>query len=272
MGITINGQVLRRDSFLSDGTFAKVLPQEGLILHIDSEHKDCVPGVQTLNQTPYNTPSQMVYDLSGRGNHFQYYVSGVPTSVTLADNRFFQFNGSNQYLGIANDILPTDTPYTLLAWVFPINLASQDNSFPLYNTYGSSSSMGFWHHYNSNGDILYRTYGSTHGYVSGTLSGGHGLTNGSWQMTAVTWGNNGTSNQSYLRGYKNGELTNQVQLDNGHLNSGSRGGRIGMLNYRNTSSDYNYNGYIGLHLIYQRELSEDEIRSIYNLYRERYNV
>ena len=272
MGITINGQVLRRDSFLSDGTFAKVLPQEGLILHLDPEHKDCFPGVQVSNQAPYTSGSSTVYDLSGRGNHFTYYTNGTATTPSLSSNRFFQFDGSTQYMSIGTDILPTDTPYTLLAWVYPINLASQENSFPLYNTYASSSSEGFWHHYYSNGDILWRTYGDTHGYITGTLSGGHGLTNGSWQMTAVTWGNNGTSNQSYFKGYKNGEFTAQTLLEAGHRNVGGKGGTIGKLNYRRVTTDYNYNGYIGLHLIYQRELSGDEIRSIYNLYRERYNI
>lgn len=271
MGITINGQVLRRDSFLSDGTFAKVLPQEGLLLHLDPEHKDCYPGVQISNQAPYTSGSSTIYDLSGRGNNFTYYVNGAETAPTLSDNRFFQFNGINQYMRIGNDILPTDVSYTIIVWLYPINLSSMDCSFPIYNTYGNGSPYGFWHHFCSGGATLsWRHYSGGQGDASGDVA--LNATNGSWQMIAITWNNNGTSTNSYLKTYKNGVLQGSVAVPNGHGNVGSKGGTIGMLNYRNTANDYNYNGLLGLHLLYQRDLSQDEIRSIYNLYRERYNV
>jgi hypothetical protein len=271
MGIDINGVQVNRTSVNSSGQSTKTLPLDGLILHLDSEHINCYPGADVSANAPYSSTSATIYDLSGRGNNFTYYVGATATAPTLYNNRFFQFNGSNQYMKIGTDILETDVPYTIIVWLHPFNLASADNSFPIYNTYGNGSPYGFWHHYGSDGILRWRHYSGGQGDGAGDISS-HNISNNSWQMSAITWSNNGTSTQSYLKVYKNNALTGSAAVPYGHGNVGAKGGTIGMLNYRSTSGDYNYNGLIGLHLMYQRELSLYEIQGIYNLYRTRYGV
>jgi hypothetical protein len=271
MGIDINGVQINRASINSSGQATKTLPLDGLLFHLDPEHPNCYPGADISANAPYNSTSSTVYDLSGRGNNFTYYVAGTPTAPTLYNGRFFQFNGSNQYLQIGTDVLPTDVPYTILTWIYPFNLSSQDCSFPIYNTYGNGSPYGFWHHFCSGGATLsWRHYSGGYGDGAGDVT--LNATNNSWQMIAITWNNDGTTGNSYIKTFKNGVQQGSAAVPYGHGNVGAKGGRIGMLNYRSTSSDYNYNGLIGLQLLYQRDLSIYEIQSIYNLYRSRYNV
>jgi hypothetical protein len=271
MGIDINGMQVNRTSVNSSGQATKNLPLDGLILHLDSEHINCYPGSDVSANAPYNSTSATIYDLSGRGNNFTYYVGASATAPTLYNGRFFQFNGSNQYMKIGTDILPTDVPYTIIVWLYPFDMNSMGCSFPIYNTYGNGSPYGFWHHFCANGATLsWRHYSGGYGDGSGDVA--LNASNNAWQMIAITWNNDGTTTNSYIKTYKNGALQGSAAVPYGHGNVAGKGGTIGMLNYRSTSSDYNYNGLIGLHLLYQRDLSEYEIKGIYNLYRSRYGI
>jgi hypothetical protein len=130
---------------------------------------------------------------------------------------------------------------------------------PLFNTYYAD--LGFWHHFGLDNGLAYRHYGSTS--AAGTLSS-IGLVANVWQMTAVTW------DGSNIKLYKNATLQSSAALAAGYtVNSG---GRIGMLNARSVSSDYNWNGLIDIQMIYNRALSNNELIQTFNMYRNRFGI
>jgi hypothetical protein len=91
-----------------------------------------------------------------------------------------------------------------------------------------------------------------------------GLVANVWQMTAVTW------DGSNIKLYKNATLQSSAALAAGYtVNSG---GRIGMLNARSVSSDYNWNGLIDIQMIYNRALSNNELIQTFNMYRNRFGI
>jgi hypothetical protein len=218
---------------------------DGLVLWLDAENPGSYPG-----------SGNIVYDLSGNDNDFTHYTYGSASAPTISEGAF-SFNGSTQYLNIDSGIFTLNQPYTLYAFVKPTDLSSDDLSFPLFNSYNGGTA-GFWHHYDDNGYVQWRNSGST-----GTLSPGHELSNGSWACTAITW------DGSTITVYKNGVMIN-------YQSAGGYGvsdyGRIGMLSYRNTQNDYNYNGLIANQLLYTRALSAAEIQQNFRVQRERFGI
>ena len=191
-------------------------------------------------------------------------VSNPSSTLSLSNATFgadgsLSFNGSTSYVGVSNNILSSNSPYTLLAFLKPNGSNWGDNSMPLFNTYYAD--LGFWHHFGLDNGLAYRHYGSTS--AAGTLSS-IGLVANVWQMTAVTWdGYN-------IELYKNATLQSSAALTAGYtVNSG---GRIGMLNARSVSSDYNWNGWIDIEMIYNRALSNNELIQIFNMQRNRFGI
>jgi hypothetical protein len=175
------------------------------------------------------------------------------------------FDGASTRIDIEPDVLTTDSDYTIVAWLKPTNLSSQNYSFPLYNTWNSDN--GFWHHYVDNGYLAWRHYGGSNGGSSGELSG-HGMQNGVWGMTAVRF----SFGESRLSLFANGVKTNEANGVTGYASPGAAGGAIGMLANRGNSNDYNYNGELAKHLIYNRPLSDDEILQIYHQTRSKFSL
>jgi hypothetical protein len=181
------------------------------------------------------------------------------SNATFGSDGTLSFNGSTSYVGVSNNILSSNSPYTLLAFLKPNGSNWGDNSMPLFNTYYAD--LGFWHHFGLDNGLAYRHYGSTS--AAGTLSS-IGLVANVWQMTAVTW------DGSNIKLYKNATLQSSAALAAGYtVNSG---GRIGMLNARSVSSDYNWNGLIDIQMIYNRALSNNELIQTFNMYRNRFGI
>ena len=231
------------------------IPMSSLVFFLDATNSKSWPGSGTS-----------VFDVSGNGNHFTYRASGSATTPTISE-RSFSFNGSTQYLETTgNDCLTFSTPYTIGSLLKFNNISSSDYSFPTYNNYSESTNIyGFWHHYVSNGYISYRHYPSGSG-TSLDLSG-HGLSNGAWALTAMTW------DGATLKLYKNGVLQNSVALTTGFNAGGSgRKGRIGMLANRSTSGDYNYNGLIMTSFLYNRALTDEENFTLFQAMRGKVGI
>jgi hypothetical protein len=166
------------------------------------------------------------------------------------------FDGTNTYIQVSQDVLSSSSPYTLVTVLRPTDLASQENSFPQYNTYPS----GFWHHMQSDSWLLWR-----HTAGSGSLYP-HLMSNNTWGMHTISW------DGSTLRLYANGVLTTSTSTSAGYGNNGDGAARIGMLAQRSSGYDYNYNGRIPVNMVYNRALSQSEIFDIYEHFRPRYNL
>ena len=188
-------------------------------------------------------------------------ISGIST-LELMNNPFdangnLNFDGTNTHIQVNQDVLSTDSPYTLVTIMRPTDLANNEYSFPQYNTYPD----GFWHHVSSdNSTILWR-----HRSTSGSF-GGHGMSNNTWGMHSLTW--DGTT----LKLYSNGVLVSSTTGAAGYNNNGSGKARIGMLSQRSSGYDYNYNGRIPVNMVYNRAITQSEMFDIYEHFRPRYSL
>lgn len=232
------------------------IPIQSLVFFIDATNVKSWPGSGTS-----------VFDVSGNNNHFTYRASGSATTPVISETSF-SFNGSTQYLETTgNDCITFSTPYTMGSLLKFNNISSSDYSFPTYNNYSeSTNTYGLWHHYVSSGIISYRHWPTSGTGISADLSG-HGLSNGAWALTVISW------DGATLKLYKNGVLQNSVAMTTG-FNAGGTGrkGRIGMLANRSTSGDYNYNGLIKTSFLYDRALSDDEILILFQAMRGKVNI
>jgi hypothetical protein len=188
-------------------------------------------------------------------------ISGNST-LELMNNPFdsngdLNFDGTNTHIQVSQDVLSTNSPYTLVTIMRPTDLANNEYSFPQYNTYPD----GFWHHVSSDGStILWR-----HRSTSGSF-GGHGMSNDTWGMHSLTW--DGTT----LKLYSNGVLVDSTTSAAGYNNNGSGKARIGMLSQRSSGYDYNYNGRIPVNMVYNRAITQSEMFDIYEHFRPRYSL
>jgi len=178
------------------------------------------------------------------------------------DLRTWMFDGTNDYIEFPSDVMNDDDEYTLSIWLKPNGSSWGNNAIPMYNTYPGNGSYGFWHHFGHDNVLRWRHGGST--YTTGDLSG-IGLVANEWQLTTVTWDN------TTLRLYKNGIQTNSTTSPGAFRRSGA-GARIGMLNYRRTSSDYNWNGDIACQHVYNRALTAEEVLQNFNAQRARFGI
>lgn len=205
----------------------------------------------------FDSGETIAYDIVGGNN-------GTLTNGVSHNNtpKTWLFDGTNDYIQMPSDIFTDNGSYTLSAWLKPNGSSWGNNAIPLYNTYSGNSSYGFWHHFGHDNVLRWRHGGTS--YTVGDLSG-IGLVADTWQLTTITW------DRTTLRLYKNGQQVNSTTAPSDFRRSGA-GARIGMLNYRRTSSDYNWNGCIANHHVYDRALSKEEVLQNYNAQRSRFGL
>lgn len=188
-------------------------------------------------------------------------ISGVSTLEVMNSpfdgNGNLNLDGTNTYIQVSQDVLSSNSPYTLVTVLRPTNLSNMENSFPQYNTHPS----GFWHHMNSDGSSLLWRHANGNGNITG-----HGMSNNTWGMHSITW------DGSTLKLFTNGELVNSTSTSASYANNGGGLARIGMLAQRSSGYDYNYNGRIPVNMVYNRALSQSEMFDIYEHFRPRYSL
>jgi hypothetical protein len=167
------------------------------------------------------------------------------------------FDGTNTYIQVSQDVLSSSSPYTLVTVMRPTDLANMEYSFPQYNTYP----YGFWHHMGSDGSTILWRHNGTDGSMAG-----HGMSNNTWGMHSITY--DGTT----LKLYSNGALVTSTTAAGGYVNNGSGLARIGMLSQRNSGYDYNYNGKIPVNMVFNRAITQSEMFDIYEHFRPRYSL
>ena len=171
----------------------------------------------------------------------------------------WMFDGANDHIEFPECILEDEGQYTLSIWLRPNGSSWGNNAIPTYNSYGSN---GIWHHFGHDNVLRWRHNGAT--YTTGNLSG-IGLVANQWQLTTITWDN------TTLRLYKNGVEQNSTTAPRA-FRRGLVGARMGMLNYRRTSGDYNWNGDIACQHVYTRALTADEVMQNFNAQRARFGL
>jgi hypothetical protein len=230
------------DRILSDGEVAQNYYQTpitttGLVLAIDPS-----------NLVSYESGSTNVYSLVNN-------ITGNLINGVTHDSKTFTFDGLDDHIRFNEDVLDTNGEYTLSAWLRPNGSSWGHNAMALYNTYPGNGNSGMWHHFGEDNVLRWRHGGST--YTVGDLTG-IGLVANEWQLTTITW------DRTTLKLYKNGKLMNSTTAASDFSKSVSGQARIGMLNYRRTSDDYNWNGDVSIHQVYNTALSQEEILQNYN--------
>jgi hypothetical protein len=221
---------------------------DGLVLHLDAANKNSYPGA-----------GNTWFDLSGNSNNGAL-VNGVGYS---SDNKgFMQFDGVDDYFRL-NSFTPISTEFTISAFVFPISSGGADSDRfggTLFSQDPSSSSQRYplWLRIKDT-EISYSIWNSD---VDGEITDGASFTQNNWHYIAVIAKKNGV-----LKIFHNdfllveGTCPNQGTWNNNFYIGDLRAGRNIM-----------FGGYVSNTLVYNRLLSNDEIRQNFEALRGRYDI
>lgn len=210
------------------------IPIDGLVFCVDSENIKSYPGTGTN-----------VNDVSGN------FSPGSLTNGAAVTSNGFSFDGSNDFLNFGNKTLDVSNGYTAIMIARFVNFnggSFRYNQPPVYiNFYSGGNSRLRWETY---GGASMRTSAALptnqNVFVAGTYAG------------TLTQGGTATA-----RTYVNGELDNTATLASGPSLAATfvLGEYAGYMN-----------GAIRYFSFYNRELSAEEIKQIYNSINERFGV
>ncbi len=248
----------RWDNLVIAGTGSEILAQEGLVLWLDAS-----------NPLSYSGEGDIWYDLSGNDNH------GTINSPIFNDS-YFEFNGQTGAIEIPHDdSLNPGNEITITAWfrlregvLDYVNETGEMHTIVHKgnpNQVDPEESIGFWMSYDNrlNRNRLWYQVGDSEGSWGrfvGNQSAFH-LEEDTEYFTAMV-----VKNQS-LAGYIDTMISGWAsfngvqQIDNDGIL------RIGA---RRSLSDRVMNGFIGEVRIYDRALSDNELRQIYNATKYKY--
>ena len=219
----------------------------GMVLYLDAN-----------NPSSY-TSGNVWYDLSGAGNNGSFSTAPTLTSVS---NRYFEFDGTNDYVTLPNTSLDIRTQMTVSAWV-------QWNTFDLNMIYGigydNATSQEQFQLRTYNGNLETGTFGGgLTSIVQASLSGNNIVTNQWYMITSVF-----TSSydfELYVNDQMVGSLSRGIILnDSGNppvIGATITGGNYGRY----------FNGNIGEVYVYNRDLSSAEVQDNFNATRLTYGV
>jgi hypothetical protein len=205
---------------------------DGLVLYLDAANKRSYPGSGTT-----------WYDLSGKNNHATM-INGVTFSSNSAKGSMF-FDGDNDRVDINS--LGTYSQYTIMYFL---------------NRYGGNR-MPF----GATSDLFYHFGDNSWRYVHGGV-GGEFYYPKTVSIPDNTWGNwafsyNGQSVKVYRQTVYEGE-----QATTGTANFG-----VGIkLGYYSGGSAYTFSGLMSNIMIYNKALSQDQIKQNFNALKGRYGL
>ncbi len=227
--------------------------------------------------TPFtpNLRDGIVMDYSGKGNHATLTLSNTPkwTEDSILGDGAYEFDGDNDYINCGNsEFFNIDDALTVTAWVKFNNLDYSSNTGDLLGIAGkghpdsADPNYGWWFSYDNRSNKEYFTYtcfgNSTGGYGGGGNSFGgiiYGQTfnNDEWYHLAFSI----TTTEAKL--FINGEQQGPTKsISNLQLSDLSRPLVIGSIN---TGTSGVFNGIIDDVRIYNRVVSEDEIKLDYQI-------
>ena len=227
------------------------LPGDGLILHIDPEKYDCYPRTGTA-----------VYDLSGTNN------STLVNQMLLLNDNSFYTDGTDDYVSTPNITIAHNQPWSISMWFKTNQWITNQGLWGYWSTTSSAGHCYFRRDTDANGNIRMRfvireqrntgwstlsLYPGPYGSSYTSLANQQAWAYQKWMNITITKSTSRTY-QAYLNGvYKTGATRSSAYLNNGlQLNA------LGLC----------YNGvegakWVGKTLVYDRELSADEVSQIY---------
>lgn len=227
----------KRDPF-SGGTIRGVVAENGLIMHLDAGNTNSYPGTGTT-----------WFDLSDTNSN-----GTLVNGPTFNNNNggYISFDGNNDYVGIT-DNLGNPSQFTVEFWLYPTDIASHYSQ--IFNAPSSGSRCIILE---TAGQISFRIPGGNGVYAGGPGTGTRFLVN-TWGHCACTY------DQSNRRIYNNTELRLTYSEPGVSVNFGSPRIFTG-------SSTYGYQGRMPIFRIYNRALSETEIRDNFLAQKSRFGL
>jgi hypothetical protein len=221
-------------------------------LQISSLQKGLV-GHWTLDQDNYNSNTNRIGDSSSYENHFTNSGATSTTDRNGNANSAMAFDGSTNYAIINDNFVVSPTELTISAW---LKKESGGATYECVLHKSSDATIGnteFWLGVDSS-DLLTATIGARTG-VSGTWAAGRTTTTAiysQWYLLTATW--NGTVVKVYL----DGEYNKQYALTTySNINYPTRIGAS------SNGANYEFKGDIDDVRIYNRALSADEVKLLY---------
>ncbi|OGD78349.1 hypothetical protein A2368_03675 [Candidatus Collierbacteria bacterium RIFOXYB1_FULL_49_13] len=203
-------------------------------------------GYWKMDEASWNGTAGEVIDSSGGGSN------GVRSgNATTAAGKFGNggtFDGTGDYVNGGTDTSLDSTTLTLSAWIKPTTIAQYDGLISKINT---PDYLGWSFSFHSNNRLRFTNNSNIE-----ILSNTNAVSTGSWQHIVFTYGSDGKYT-FYVNGVSVGSGT-----DPGTLTPAGRSLTIGR--YYENYDGYYYDGSMDEARIYNRALSEREVRDLYS--------
>jgi len=228
----------------------------GLIFHLDF-----------LNGQSYYSGSSLVIDMSGNNYSGSFRSSGssanLPTPVQ--GTLFFSGSGSTGgYVNFSNLTAFNPVPSAISVFTFIYIVTGSTSQMAVCKDDASTPSLrDFQLQINASNQVALTVWNSAAGLV--TVAGGTTVPVGTWNYVGGTW--NGTTVTTYL----NGLQQSTGALASPPLHSSAVPVQIGAVS-GSAGISSPFNGYIALAQIYNRALSQAEIRQNYQAQKSRFNL
>tara|TARA_Y100000004_G_C8880680_1_gene397472 strand:- start:261 stop:1007 length:747 start_codon:yes stop_codon:yes gene_type:complete len=224
---------------------------EGLVLHLDPK-----------NASSYGGSGTTWTDLSDQGNNVTLY-----NSPSYNSDGYFTFDGSNDYAG-RDDILGiTDWPFTFSSWIRPATDGDGTDSIMGFADDGSNS-VYTYQAVASNDKFLVNIRNT--GYVFAYLDDDSDVRDGVWYNYVVCFISD-TERKSYINGVLNSSYSQAgfyTITTNVNFTTNQDSFDIGRLG-RSSHTDY-FKGDVSAMMVYDREISQDEVTNNYNALKSRF--
>ncbi|QQG39107.1 MAG: hypothetical protein HYS32_01470 [Candidatus Woesearchaeota archaeon] len=189
----------------------------------------------------------------------------------------YLFNGLGGYIEVpdSNSLTP-GTKATFMAWIKPDNDDSNLNFSVIFDKWNQTTEDEYEFGLLKNGSLdfaWHTTGGNTYGNSSSSdsqspyndLASNTTIQFGNWSHVVVV--RNGTSLNFYINGNPAGTYSNAI--DNNPFRNGGAPFVVGTQTRSSTASDYTFNGTIDEVIVYNRSLSHEQIKAIYNNFTNR---
>lgn len=216
--------------------------------------------VDPANPRSYAGSGTVYTDTSGISNQ----VGTLTNGVTYSSNNLgsLGFNGTNQYVTFGNSFTALDASnMTMIMWINPTAITNNPTML-LDKDNDTNLGYGFW--MQSNGKLWFWPNSFQDMKDAGPLS----APTGSWSQVAMTWNFSGKT----VGFYYNAKLGSNVT--NASATPGGSSATLPLLmgSGRNNTGGFNYKGFIGPTMLYNRVLSQDELFQNFDALRGRYGL
>lgn len=228
--------------------FINTIVQQGLVLNLDAG-----------NPYSYAGAGSAIYDVSGSANNGT--LNNSPT-YSSDSNGILLFNGSSQYVGIANSSsLQVADTFTVSAWVKATDLS---NRYGVFST-RANNTTGCWQFEVGTGNggtgrIVLTGIGT---FIAESVNSV--ITTNTWYHVTVVKVNNATQGATF---YVNGSAVSNVGTAAYTISNNSDEKRIAI----GTGSAQYFPGYIAQTFVYNRALSASEVLQNYNATKARFGL